>query len=160
VKHRGKCFWRAAFLSASLAGPAHAVLPDEILADPALEARARNLSQELRCLVCQNQSIDDSSAPLARDLRLLVRERLSKGDTDRQVIEYLVARYGSYVLLNPPLQKNTLILWIGPLLIIALAGGAFAVYVSRAGRAKTEADAQLTEAERQELGTLLEDSAR
>ena len=159
MKLGGKHFCMAATLSAFLAGPAHAVLPDEVLADPVLEARARNLSQELRCLVCQNQSIDDSSAPLARDLRLLVRERLSKGDTDGQVIDYLVARYGSYVLLKPPLQKNTLILWIGPALILVLAGGVFAVYVSRADRPKREAATQLTEAERQELASLLEDEA-
>ncbi|HRX04273.1 MAG TPA: cytochrome c-type biogenesis protein CcmH, partial [Anaerolineae bacterium] len=89
-------------------------MPDEVLADPALEARARTLSQDLRCLVCQNQSIDDSNAPLARDLRIIVRERLSAGDTDKQVIDYLVTRYGNYVLLKPPLQADTLLLWIGP----------------------------------------------
>jgi cytochrome c-type biogenesis protein CcmH len=100
-------------LLAALLSPtaALAVQPDEILNDPALEARARNLSQELRCMVCQNQSIDDSEAPLARDLRLLVRERLTKGDSDSQVMDFLVARYGAFVLLKPPMELNTLLLW-------------------------------------------------
>ena len=91
--------------------PAQAVQPDEMLNDPVLESRARDLSRELRCMVCQNQSIDDSEAPLARDLRLLVRERLTKGDSDQQVIDYLVSRYGQFVLLKPPLEWHTLILW-------------------------------------------------
>jgi cytochrome c-type biogenesis protein CcmH len=94
--------------------PAHAVQPDEVLSDPALEARARALSKELRCMVCQNQSIDDSDAPLARDLRLLVRERLQGGDSDRQVIDFLVARYGEFVLLKPPFTWHTALLWLGP----------------------------------------------
>ncbi len=101
--------------------PGFAVTPDEILKDPALEARARVLSQELRCMVCQNQSIDDSDAPLAKDLRLLVRERLVKGDSDRQVLDYLVSRYGAFVLLRPPLEMSTLLLWALPPL--ALLGG-------------------------------------
>jgi cytochrome c-type biogenesis protein CcmH len=94
--------------------PAHAVQPDEVLSDPALEARARALSKELRCMVCQNQSIDDSDAPLARDLRLLVRERLQRGDSDRQVIDFLVARYGEFVLLKPRFAWHTALLWLGP----------------------------------------------
>lgn len=98
-----------------------AVTPDEILKDPALEARARVLSQELRCMVCQNQSIDDSDAPLAKDLRLLVRERLVQGDSDKQVLDYLVSRYGSFVLLRPPLETSTLLLWALPPL--GLLGG-------------------------------------
>ncbi|MCA6126267.1 cytochrome c-type biogenesis protein CcmH [Bradyrhizobium sp. WSM 1704] len=102
--------------------PAHAVLPDEIMADPAKEARARDLSRELRCMVCQNQSIDDSEAPLARDLRLLVRERIAAGDDDRQVIDFLVARYGEFVLLKPRLNEHTLLLWLSPPLVL-LAGG-------------------------------------
>ena len=102
-----------------LPGAALAVKPDEILKDPALEARARTLSQELRCMVCQNQSIDDSDAPLARDLRLLVRERLEKGDSDRQVLDFLVARYGNFVLLKPPVEPATLLLWgLSPLVLI------------------------------------------
>src|SRR5436190_12637052 len=91
-----------------------AVQPDEILSDSGLEARARNLSRELRCMVCQNQSIDDSEAPLARDLRLLVRERLKAGDTDRQVLDFLTARYGEFVLLKPPLAWHTVLLWFAP----------------------------------------------
>ena len=101
--------------------PALAVTPDEILKDPVLEQRARGLSQELRCMVCQNQSIDDSDAPLAKDLRMLVRERLVKGDSDRQVLDYLVSRYGAFVLLKPPLEISTLLLWGLPPL--ALLGG-------------------------------------
>jgi cytochrome c-type biogenesis protein CcmH len=100
---------------------AHAVQPDEILADRALEARARDLSRELRCMVCQNQSIDDSDAPLARDLRILVRERLQAGDSDRQVVDFLVARYGEFVLLKPRLGWQTALLWLAPILLL-LAG--------------------------------------
>jgi cytochrome c-type biogenesis protein CcmH len=99
-----------------------AVTPDEMLPDPALEARARVVSQLLRCVVCQNQSIDDSSAPLAKDLRVLVRERLTAGDNNTQAIQYIVARYGNFVLLKPPMQFNTLLLWLGPFLLFALAG--------------------------------------
>src|SRR6185312_13654868 len=99
-------------LLAALAAPAQAVTPDEMLKDPALEARARTLSQELRCMVCQNQSIDDSEAPLAHDLRVLVRERLSAGDTHKQVIDFLVSRYGEFVLLKPRFEWHTALLWI------------------------------------------------
>lgn len=106
------------FLSLSL--PAFAVEPGEALKDPALEARARAISQELRCLVCQNQSIDDSSAPLARDLRLLVRDRLSAGDSDAQVIDYIVARYGEFVLMKPVFAPETWLLWLGPLIVLLL----------------------------------------
>jgi cytochrome c-type biogenesis protein CcmH len=102
--------------------PALAVLPSEQLSDPKLEARARAISQELRCVVCQNQTIDDSDAAIAHDLRLIVRERLKAGDTDDQVKAYLVRRYGSYVLLKPPLEPATVLLWFGPLLVL-LAGG-------------------------------------
>lgn len=107
-------------VTTSMASSAYAVEPDEILSDPALEARARNLSAELRCLVCQNQSIDDSNAPLARDLRLLVRERLKAGDNDDQIIEFVVARYGEFVLLRPRLSASTLVLWLSPILLLAL----------------------------------------
>ncbi|MAI47540.1 MAG: cytochrome c-type biogenesis protein CcmH [Hyphomicrobiaceae bacterium TMED74] len=96
-----------------------AVEPDEILNDPALEQRARTLSAELRCLVCQNQSIDDSNAPLARDLRLLVRERLTAGESDKQVLDFIVARYGEFVLLRPPFGWHTLLLWLAPFLLLA-----------------------------------------
>jgi len=100
-------------------GRASAVEPEEVLADPALEKRARVLSAELRCLVCQNQSIDDSNAPLAKDLRLVVRERLQAGDSDRQIVEYIVARYGEFVLLRPRFNAATLVLWLAPLLLLA-----------------------------------------
>lgn len=105
---------------------AYAVQPDEIMTDPAKEARARDLSRELRCMVCQNQSIDDSDAPLARDLRLLVRERIATGDSDSQVIDFLVARYGEFVLLKPRFTSHTLLLWLLPPL--ALIGGGVALW--------------------------------
>jgi cytochrome c-type biogenesis protein CcmH len=116
-------------LLAALLAPAAAlaVQPDEILKDLALEARARDLSRGLRCMVCQNQSIDDSDAPLARDLRLLVRERLTKGDSDSQVLDFLVARYGEFVLLKPPLELHTLLLWGLP--PVALLAGMLALVV-------------------------------
>ncbi|TKW77199.1 MAG: cytochrome c-type biogenesis protein CcmH [Bradyrhizobium icense] len=107
--------------------PAHAVQPDEIMADPIKEARARELSKELRCMVCQNQSIDDSDAPLARDLRLLVRERILAGDSDSQVVEFLVARYGEFVLLKPRFNPHTMLLWLLPPL--ALMGGGIALWI-------------------------------
>ncbi len=107
-------------------GIAGAVTPDEMLKDPVLEQRARNLSQELRCMVCQNQSIDDSEAPLAKDLRVLVRERLVKGDSDKQVLDFLVARYGEFVLLKPPFQVQTLLLWgLSPLVLLLGIGALF-----------------------------------
>src|SRR6202012_431495 len=104
---------------------ARAVQPDEVMSDPAKELRARDLSRELRCMVCQNQSIDDSEAPLARDLRLIVRERIAAGDTDAQVIDFLVARYGEFVLLKPRLESHTLLLWLLP--PFALVAGGFAL---------------------------------
>ena len=112
---------------ALLAGsPAYAVQPDEIMQDPAKEARARNLSKELRCMVCQNQSIDDSDAPLAKDLRLLVRERIATGESDKQVMDFLVARYGEFVLLKPRLELHTLLLWL--LTPLVLISGAVALW--------------------------------
>jgi cytochrome c-type biogenesis protein CcmH len=114
--------------------PAHAVQPDEIMPDPAKEARARELSRELRCMVCQNQSIDDSEAPLARDLRLLVRERIAAGDSNSQVIDFLVARYGEFVLLKPRFNLHTLLLWLLPPL--ALAGGGLALWTYSRRRSK------------------------
>lgn len=103
-----------------------AVMPDEVLDDPALEKRAREISQQLRCLVCENETIDESNADLARDLRLLVRERLKSGESDAQVKDYIVERYGSYVLLRPPFKPSTWALWFGP--VIILIGGLFLVY--------------------------------
>ena len=105
-------------------GPAAAVQPDEVLDDPALEARAREISKDLRCLVCQNQSIDDSDADLARDLRVLLRERLVAGDSDEQAVDFIVARYGDYVLLKPPLKPATYLLWFGPAVLLLLAAAA------------------------------------
>src|SRR5690606_27707172 len=112
------------------AAPALAVNPDEILSDPVLEERARNLSAQLRCMVCQNQSIDDSNAELARDLRVLVRERLTDGDTDEQVIDYVVSRYGEFVLLKPRVSARTLILWAAPVVLL-LIGGLVLVLMAR-----------------------------
>src|SRR5215475_3531404 len=120
--------------------PARAVLPDEVMSDPAKEARARQLSQELRCMVCQNQSIDDSEAPLARDLRLLVRERIASGDSDAQVIDFLVARYGEFVLLRPRFERQTLLLWLVPPLVLLVGGIALWVYGRRRGRSDAERD--------------------
>ena len=137
-----------------LAAPAFAVQPDEVLPDPRLEARARALSQHLRCMVCQNQSIDDSDAPLARDLRLLVRERLSAGDSDSQVIDFLVARYGEFVLLKPRFEWHTAALWLLPPVI--LLAGAIAVFLSTRRRPVTP-DPALTEAERKKLSEILRD---
>ena len=115
-------------LAAFAASTAYAVQPDEIMSDPAKELRARDLSRELRCMVCQNQSIDDSEAPLARDLRLLVRERIAAGDSDAQVIDFLVARYGEFVLLKPRLNSHTWLLWLLPPL--ALAGGGLVLWAT------------------------------
>lgn len=126
---------RAAIFILSMLGAssAHAVQPDEILSDPALETRARNLSRELRCMVCQNQSIDDSDAPLARDLRLLVRERLKAGDTDTQIFDFLVARYGDFVLLRPRFTGRTALLWLLPALVL-VAGAAALLALRRRQR--------------------------
>ena len=110
--------------------PAHAVKPDEMLADPALEARARALSEGLRCMVCQNQSIDESDADLARDLRVLVRERLKAGDSDAQVMDYVVSRYGEFVLLKPRFEARNALLWGAPALLL-LAGGLFVFRAAR-----------------------------
>ena len=130
---------RGLVLATALAGaaPAIAVTPDEILPDPQLEARARALSHELRCMVCQNQSIDDSDAPLAHDLRVLVRDRLKAGDSDSQVIDFLVARYGEFVLLKPRLERHTLLLWLMPPL--ALSGGGLALWIYGRRRSKNAA---------------------
>jgi cytochrome c-type biogenesis protein CcmH len=123
-------------LAALATSSAYAVQPDEIMSDPAKELRARDLSRELRCMVCQNQSIDDSEAPLARDLRLLVRERIAAGDSDAQVIDFLVARYGEFVLLKPRLNSHTWLLWLLPPL--ALAGGGVALWAHGRRRTRSE----------------------
>jgi cytochrome c-type biogenesis protein CcmH len=136
------------------AGAAWAVLPSERLADPALEARAREVSQELRCLVCQNQSIDESNAGLAHDLRVLVRERLVAGDTNEQVVDYIHRRYGVFVLLRPPMKPATYALWFGPPAILVLGAiAAAALFRRRAGAAPEP----LSPEERQRLDQLLEE---
>lgn len=148
----------AMLLAVLLTAPAAAVNPDEVLDDPALEERARALSLNLRCLVCQNQSIDDSNAELARDLRLLVRERLVEGDSDDEVINYVVSRYGEFVLLTPRFSVQTVLLWGAPLLIF-LAGAAVMIVNAR-GRnttTATEGGAALSQAEQAELAKVLKD---
>jgi cytochrome c-type biogenesis protein CcmH len=133
---------------------AHAVQPDEIMPDATKEARARDLSRELRCMVCQNQSIDDSDAPLARDLRLLVRERITAGDSDTQVMDFLVARYGEFVLLKPRFEQRTLLLWLVPPSL--LAGGALALWLYARRRARAaDAVMALTPDEEARLTKLL-----
>ena len=131
---------------------AHAVQPDEVLSNPQLETRARALSQQLRCMVCQNQSIDDSDAPLARDLRLLVRERLSAGDTDRQVVDFLVSRYGEFVLLKPRFEWHTALLWVLPPAL--LLAGAVVLWMSTRRRPVTS-DTALSDAEQAKLDDIL-----
>lgn len=130
-----------------------AVNPDEMLKDPKLEARARVVSSELRCMVCQNQSIDDSEAPLAHDLRLLVRDRLVKGDTNQQVLDYLVARYGEFVLLKPRFEPQNLLLWGLP--PFALIAGAIALYVNARRRQPKDAEPTLTADERKKIASLV-----
>ncbi|NKM88011.1 cytochrome c-type biogenesis protein CcmH [Rhizobium laguerreae] len=137
-----------------MAAPAFAVNPDEVLADPALEARARALSAELRCMVCQNQSIDDSNADLAKDLRLLVRERISDGDSDEAVLTYIVSRYGEFVLLKPRVSMKTGLLWGAPLLLI-LAGGLSLLVFARK-RAGKSTGSKLTVDEQAKLSELLQ----
>ena len=148
----------ALFMTASF--EAMAVEPDEILSDPKLEARAREVSVNLRCLVCQNQSIDDSNAELAKDLRVLVRERLIKGDSNDQVVSYIVDRYGEYVLLKPRIGMHTMVLWFGPLLLLLLAGIYFYMnFRSRQVRIRESGPAPKVEAlsseEQAELAKLL-----
>jgi len=136
-----------------LAAPALAVEPSEMLKDPELEARAREISRSLRCVVCQNQSIDDSQAEVAHDMRVAVRERLSAGDSDRQVMDYMVARYGDYVLLDPPFKARTLVLWLGAPFVLLVAG--IALFVAARRRQAPTTPAPLSEAERQKLDRLL-----
>ncbi|UIY25521.1 cytochrome c-type biogenesis protein CcmH [Rhizobium leguminosarum] len=142
-----------AFALLLMAAPAFAVNPDEVLADPALEARARALSAELRCMVCQNQSIDDSNADLAKDLRLLVRERITDGDSDEAVLNYIVSRYGEFVLLKPRVGMKTVLLWGAPLLLV-LAGGLSLLVFARK-RAGKPTGSKLTADEQARLSELL-----
>jgi cytochrome c-type biogenesis protein CcmH len=136
-------------------GEAVAVNPDEVLDDPVLEDRAREISQKLRCLVCQNQSIDDSNADLARDLRVIVRQRLVAGDSNEQVLQFVVDRYGDYVLLEPPFKGITYALWLGPAVLLTI-GGAALVVVARRRRKAAPAEG-LSEDEKRRLAQLLDD---
>ncbi|MGO6972537.1 cytochrome c-type biogenesis protein [Rhizobium leguminosarum] len=142
-----------AFALLLMAAPAFAVNPDEVLADPALEARARALSAELRCMVCQNQSIDDSNADLAKDLRLLVRERITDGDSDEAVLNYIVSRYGEFVLLKPRVSMKTVLLWGAPVLLVLAGGLSLLVFARR--RAGKPTGSKLTADEQARLSELL-----
>ena len=135
----------------ALAGPARAVQPDEQLADPKLEARAVRISSQLRCVVCQNETIDDSVAALAHDLRVILRERISAGDTDAQAVNFIVARYGHYVLLDPPFEVSTLALWLGPLAVLLAGGAGVAMFLRRRGEIAAAAPAALTPEEQAEF---------
>lgn len=142
----------------ALAISALAVEPDEMLKNPVLEARARTISKSLRCLVCQNQSIDDSNADLARDLRILVRQRLVAGDSNKAVVAYIVARYGDFVLLKPPFEPATWVLWLGPAAVLMLAFGGMILYLRRRAASATEiAVRPLSKAERKRLSALLDE---
>ncbi|HML12312.1 MAG TPA: cytochrome c-type biogenesis protein [Xanthobacteraceae bacterium] len=151
---RAGILFAVALAALAAAAPARAVQPDEMLRDPALEARARNLSRELRCMVCQNQSIDDSDAPLARDLRILVRDRLTAGDNDKQVLDFLTARYGDFVLLKPRLSWETAALWGTPAVLLVLGGLGLIAFLRRRRPAQAAA-AGLTPAEQQRVEDLL-----
>lgn len=149
-----------ALISITVMSPAYAVNPDEILEDPALEARARVVGKELRCLVCQNQSIDDSDADLARDLRVLVRERITQGDSNEEVIDYVVSRYGDFVLLNPPFKLKTYALWFGPWVILIFGVGVIWVFYRRRHASVTGGNAGvnvLSEKEETRLKKLMEE---
>ncbi len=145
-----------AVLLSALSAPAAAVEPDEILPDPGLENRARAISKQLRCLVCQNQSIDDSDAPLARDLRIVVRERLTAGASDDEVVRFVAERYGDYVLLSPPFKATTYALWLGPAAIFLIGAAAAVVFLRRRRAAIPEEAAPLSERDRARLDRLLD----
>jgi cytochrome c-type biogenesis protein CcmH len=144
----------------ALSGAARAVEPDEMLSNPALEARARAIGQELRCLVCQNESIDDSNATLAHDLRVILRERLVAGDTDQQAIQYIVDRYGQFVLLKPPVEPATYALWFGPASLLLLAGLGTLVYLRRHRPGAADAPAPLSADEEHRVIELLGEGER
>jgi cytochrome c-type biogenesis protein CcmH len=147
---------RLALILMLAASPVLAVQPGEQLSDPALELRARALSTQLRCVVCQNQTIDDSDAELAHDLRVLLRQRLQAGDSDRQALAFIANRYGDYVLLKPPFKGETLLLWLGPLLVLAAGAGGVAFYLRRR---RDEGAAVFTPSEQARLNRLLGDDA-
>jgi cytochrome c-type biogenesis protein CcmH len=140
-----------------LAGPLAAVQPDEVLQDPVLEARARDLSKGLRCLVCRNESIDESNASLARDLRILLRDRLQAGDSDAQAVDFIVSRYGDYVLLKPDARGANWLLWAAGPLMLLLAGGGGAIYLRGRSRARTTTDVPLNAEEQARLNDILRD---
>ena len=144
-----------AVLLSALSAPAAAVEPDEILADPGLENRARAISKQLRCLVCQNQSIDDSDAPLARDLRIVVRERLTAGASDDEVVRFVAERYGDFVLLSPPFKAKTYALWLGPAAILLIGIVAVAMFLRRRRAAAPGEEAALSAGDRARLDRLL-----
>jgi len=148
---------RLVLILALLAAPAFAVQPDEVLDDPVLEDRARELSKGLRCLVCRNESIDDSNAELARDLRLLVRERLVAGDSDEEAIDFIVARYGEYVLLKPGTGGGNLLLWAAGPLMLLLGGGVAALYLRRRSSASAAGEEALSTEEQARLDEILRD---
>ncbi len=150
-----KRFLTTLMFCAALAMPAFAVQPSEVLDDPVLEKRARDLSAGLRCMVCQNQSIDDSDAELARDLRVLVRERLVAGETDEQVIDYVVSRYGEFVLLRPRFSMRNAMLWATPAILLLLGAGALMIYASRRRRV---APSTLSDEEESRLRDILKGS--
>lgn len=149
-----KWLWALPLL-ALLSASALAVEPRERLADPALEGRARHLSEQLRCLVCQNESIDESNAPLAHDLRVLLRERIQTGDSDEQAVKFLTDRYGSFVLLKPPIEPATYLLWFGPIIVLVVAGGGALLYVQRRKRAPEAVP--LSDAEMRRLERLMKE---
>lgn len=159
MRHLALC---ALLLGLGMASPAWAVNPDEMLKDPAQEARARELGRELRCLVCQNQSIDDSDADLARDLRLIVRERIGKGDSDNDVRRFLVERYGDYVLLKPPFKSSTLALWLGPPVLLLGAAATVALFYRRRRRTivTPAVEVPLTPEEQRRLDRLLKETGQ
>lgn len=148
----------AAFIFVSVASAA--LEPDEILQDPAKEKRARAITKELRCVVCQNQSVDDSDAPLAKDIRLIVRERIMAGETDQQVRAFVVNRYGQYVLLRPPLGIDTALIWIGPFALLVIALGVAGIYLRRARPAGGSATGALSAEEERRLEAILKDDAQ
>jgi cytochrome c-type biogenesis protein CcmH len=148
----------AALFALGLSAPALAADPSEMLKDPALEARAERLGKELRCLVCQSESIEDSNADLAKDLRIIVRERIAGGESDEQVKKFVVDRYGDYVLLKPPFKATTLVLWVGPFALLVLGLVAvWAFYRRRTGPGAPAQPAPLSEAEKRRLAALLKD---
>ncbi len=148
-------FIAAFLLLLSVAAPAFAVEPGERLADPALESRARTLSEQLRCLVCQNESIDESGAPLAHDLRVLLRERIAAGDSDAQAVKFLTDRYGNFLLLKPPVEPATYVLWFGPLGLLVVAAGGALIFLRRR-QAMPDAP-PLTASERTQLDRLMKE---